>query len=73
MNFGKSRARLHDGTRKRVTFADVAGADEEEYELVEIVEFLKEPRKFIELGALIPKEFCWLALREQGKHCWPGL
>ena len=55
MNFGKSRARLHDGTRKRVTFADVAGADEEKYELVEIVEFLKEPRKFIELGARIPK------------------
>ena len=55
MNFGKSRARLHDGTRKRATFADVAGADEEKAELVEIVEFLKEPRKFIELGARIPK------------------
>lgn len=55
MNFGKSRARLHDGTRKRVTFSDVAGADEEKAELVEIVEFLKEPRKFIELGARIPK------------------
>jgi cell division protease FtsH len=55
MNFGKSRARLHDATRKRVTFADVAGADEEKEELVEIVEFLREPRKFIELGARIPK------------------
>lgn len=55
MNFGKSRARLHDGSRKRVTFNDVAGADEEKAELVEIVEFLKEPRKFIELGARIPK------------------
>jgi cell division protease FtsH len=55
MNFGKSRARLHDGTRKSVTFNDVAGADEEKAELVEIVEFLKEPRKFIELGARIPK------------------
>lgn len=55
MNFGKSRARLHDGTRKRVNFGDVAGADEEKAELVEIVEFLKEPRKFIELGARIPK------------------
>ena len=55
MNFGKSRARLHDSTRKRVSFNDVAGADEEKEELVEIVEFLKEPRKFIELGARIPK------------------
>lgn len=55
MNFGKSRARLHDGSRNRVTFDDVAGADEEKAELVEIVEFLKEPRKFIELGARIPK------------------
>ena len=55
MNFGKSRARLHDGSRKKVTFVDVAGADEEKAELVEIVEFLKEPRKFIELGARIPK------------------
>ena len=45
MNFGKSRAKLHDGTRKKVTFLDVAGADEEKAELVEIVEFLKEPRK----------------------------
>lgn len=54
MNFGKSKARLHDNTRKRVTFDDVAGADEEKYELVEIVEFLKEPRKFLELGARIP-------------------
>jgi len=55
MNFGKSRAKLHDGSRKKVTFLDVAGADEEKAELVEIVEFLKEPRKFIELGARIPK------------------
>ena len=55
MNFGKSRARLHDTTRRRVTFNDVAGADEEKAELVEIVEFLREPRKFIELGARIPK------------------
>ncbi len=55
MNFGKSRARLHDGERKKVTFAHVAGADEEKEELQEIVEFLKEPKKFLDLGARIPK------------------
>lgn len=55
MNFGKSRARLHEGERKRVTFSDVAGADEEKYELLEVVDFLKDPRKYIELGARIPK------------------
>jgi len=55
MNFGKSRARLHEGERKKVTFSDVAGADEEKYELAEVVDFLKDPRKYIELGARIPK------------------
>ena len=55
MSFGRARARLHDSSRRRVTFDDVAGADEEKEELVEIVEFLKEPRKYIELGARIPK------------------
>jgi len=55
MNFGKSRARLHEGDRKRVTFNDVAGADEEKYELAEVVDFLKDPRKYLELGARIPK------------------
>lgn len=55
MNFGRSRARLYDGERRRVTFDQVAGADEEKAELQEIVEFLKDPRKFNELGARIPK------------------
>lgn len=55
MSFGKSRARLHSEDKRRVTFDDVAGADEEKDELREIVEFLKSPRKFIELGARIPK------------------
>ncbi len=55
MNFGKSKARLYDVERKKITFNSVAGADEEKEELVEVVEFLKEPRKFIELGARIPK------------------
>ncbi|WP_334110064.1 ATP-dependent metallopeptidase FtsH/Yme1/Tma family protein, partial [Thermodesulfitimonas autotrophica] len=55
MSFGKSRARLHTDERKRVTFADVAGIDEVKEELQEVVEFLKNPRKFSELGARIPK------------------
>ncbi|MGI5998473.1 MAG: ATP-dependent zinc metalloprotease FtsH [Lutispora sp.] len=55
MSFGKSRARLLTDDKKKVTFADVAGADEEKEELGEIVDFLKQPRRFIELGARIPK------------------
>ncbi|NLX62145.1 MAG: ATP-dependent zinc metalloprotease FtsH [Tissierellia bacterium] len=56
MSFGKSRAQLHRGDQgPRVTFADVAGLEEEKEELKEIVDFLKNPRKFTELGARIPK------------------
>ena len=55
MQFGKSRARLHSDDKKHVTFADVAGADEAKEELQEVVEFLKQPKKFTEMGARIPK------------------
>lgn len=55
MNFSKSRAVRYDAAHKKVTFADVAGAEEEKQELVEIVEFLKDRSKFEALGARIPK------------------
>jgi cell division protease FtsH len=55
LSFGKSRARMFTGDQPTVTFDDVAGADEAKEELREIVEFLKEPEKFIQLGARIPK------------------
>lgn len=55
MNFGKSKAKLYDNDKKKVRFNDVAGADEEKAELVEVVDFLKDPRKFVEIGARIPK------------------
>jgi len=55
MSFGKSRARMFSGEHPTVTFQDVAGADESKQELSEVVDFLKEPQKFIQLGARIPK------------------
>ncbi|MCZ7546692.1 MAG: ATP-dependent zinc metalloprotease FtsH [Anaerolineae bacterium] len=55
LSFGKSRARMFTGDQPTVTFEDVAGADEAKEELYEVVEFLKEPEKFIQLGARIPK------------------
>ena len=55
MNFGKSRARMVVDTAKKVTFKNVAGLDEEKEELKEIVDFLKSPKKYLQVGARIPK------------------
>lgn len=55
MNFGKAKVKQINDEKRRTTFADVAGADEEKEELREIVEFLKRPNKYNELGARIPK------------------
>ena len=56
LSFGKSRARMLTEERKKITFSDVAGIDEAKEEVSEIIEFLKDPRKFQKLGGRIPKE-----------------
>lgn len=55
MSFGKSRARLHDKNKNKTTFSDVAGSKEAKEELVEVVDFLKNPQKYTKIGAKIPK------------------
>ena len=55
MSFGRSRAKMQDPSKNKVTFADVAGADEEKEELQEMVDFLKNPKNYTEVGARIPK------------------
>ena len=55
MSFGKSRARMSTDSDRKITFAEVAGLQEEKEELEEIVDFLKAPKKYIQVGARIPK------------------
>ena len=64
-SFGKSKAKLLSGDTPKITFADVAGADEAKVELQEIIEFLKDPQKFTRLGRL-PRARCWWARRAPG-------
>jgi len=63
MSFGKSRAKMTIDDKRKVTFNDVAGADEEKEELREIVEFLKNSKKFLELERGYQKECFWWDLR----------
>ena len=73
MNFSKSRARLTDPSKNRVTFKDVAGADEERDELKEIVEFLEGAGSVHQGGrAHSQGRTCWWALRARAKRCWPA-
>ena len=73
ISFGKSRAKLNDPSKNKVTFADVAGAEEEKEELQEIVDFLKNPKKYSDLGAKMPRGIMLVGAPGIGKTCWPKL
>ena len=70
MSFGKSRAKLNENTKKPITFADVAGYEEVVEELSEIVDFLKTPKKFVQMGARVPKGrvVIWTSRNRENLH-----
>ena len=70
-SFSKTKARMA-GKGERVTFADVAGLKEAKEELHEIIDFLKNPKKFIDIGAKFRAAFCLWGLRAPAKHCLPA-
>ena len=73
MNFGKSRAQMIDKSQNPIRFKNVAGLEEEKEEMQEVVDFLKSPQRFTELGARIPKVYFWWALPEPVKLIWQRL
>ena len=72
MQIGKSKAKVYIEKATGVTFADVAGIDEAEEEVAEIVGFLKDPEKYQRLGGRIPKGVLIVGPPGTGKHCWLG-
>ena len=71
---GKSKAKIYEkGGEIGVTFKDVAGQEGAKQEVQEIVDFLKNPQKYTELGGKIPKGALLVGPREQEKHCWRKL
>lgn len=74
LGIGRSRARRYEATQiaEQITFEDVAGIDEVERELVEIVDFLKQPDKYQRLGAAFPKVCCWSVRPAPARRCWPA-
>ncbi len=70
MNFGKSKARMMSKEKNRITFKDVAGVEEAKEEVFELVDFLKDPKKFQKLGGRIPKGVLMVGSPGTGKTCW---